>query len=167
MVLKVQDLQIELPSHVKPKVFKTIGRCIYCARSGRAERLTREHVVPKGLNGTIIFSGASCESCRVVTARFEEEILRSDYKIYRALANWPMTRRETPRPFGLILPNLRSVGTARSMDDISLGCFWFPLDSHARFPTGSQTFPLNSFLRLLAKIAHGLVMGETKGKGLA
>jgi hypothetical protein len=165
MVRTVQDYQVELPSVVKPKVFKTIGRCIYCGRDGRVERLTREHIIPKGLNGSVIFSGASCESCRVLTARFEEEVLRSEYKIYRAVANWPMTRRETARPFGLLLPNLPPVGSSRSITDISIGCFWFPLDSDQRFPQQSQSFPLVPFLRLLAKIAHGFVMGETKGKG--
>jgi hypothetical protein len=165
MVRTVKDFQTELPSVVEPKVFKTIGRCIYCGRDGRVERLTREHVIPKGLNGSVIFSGASCESCRVLTARFEEEVLRSEYKIYRAVANWPMTRREPARPFGLLLPNLPPVGSSQSIAEISIGCFWFPLDSDQRFPQQSQSFPLVPFLRLLAKIAHGMVMGETKGKG--
>lgn len=81
VVSTVPGFQVELPSAVKPKVFKTIGRCIYCGRKGHAERLTREHVIPKGLNGSLIFLGASCEACRVTTARFEEEVLRSEYKI--------------------------------------------------------------------------------------
>ena len=165
MVRKVPGLQVELPSVVRPKVFKSIGRCIYCGLDGRVERLTREHVIPKGLNGSLIFSAASCEACRVLTARFEEEVLRSEYKIYRVLANWPMTRREPVRPFTLMLPRLPPVGSWQSTANVAIQCFWFPLDSGQRSPSPTPSFPLVPFLKLLAKIAHGVVMGETKGEG--
>jgi hypothetical protein len=44
-------------------------------------------------------------------------------------------------------------------------CLFFPIDSDQLTPLTIESFPLVSFLRLLAKIAHGVVLGETKGKG--
>ncbi len=35
----------------KSRVFKSIGRCIYCGSDGNGEKLTREHIFAKGMGG--------------------------------------------------------------------------------------------------------------------
>ena len=50
------------------------GACIYC---GATEgRLTDEHVVPKGLGGTLVLPQASCDDCARLTSQFEMRVLR-------------------------------------------------------------------------------------------
>jgi hypothetical protein len=63
-----------------------VGKCIYCA--GTKPPLTREHVLPRGLGGSIAPEGkhealvlqrASCESCRRMTQQIEDECLRGRF----------------------------------------------------------------------------------------
>lgn len=53
-----------------------IGKCIYC---GATDDLSREHIVPLGLNGEWTLSKASCKTCREVTGRFEDDVLRKAF----------------------------------------------------------------------------------------
>lgn len=50
------------------------GACIYCGATGG--RLTDEHVVPKGLGGTLVLPQASCDDCARLTSQFEMRVLR-------------------------------------------------------------------------------------------
>lgn len=50
------------------------GACIYCGT--RDGRLTDEHVVPKGLGGTLVLPQASCDDCARLTSQFEMRVLR-------------------------------------------------------------------------------------------
>jgi hypothetical protein len=50
-----------------------IGRCIYCGHKGPG--LTREHVVPLGLNGEWTLLDASCTTCAKETSAFEGNTL--------------------------------------------------------------------------------------------
>lgn len=51
-----------------------IGSCIYC---GSTEgRLTDEHIVPKGLGGTLILEKSSCDACAEVTSKVEHRVMR-------------------------------------------------------------------------------------------
>lgn len=52
----------------------TVGRCIYC-RSSEGP-LSREHVIPYGLNGDLVLQAASCAACASITSRFEQGVLR-------------------------------------------------------------------------------------------
>jgi hypothetical protein len=51
---------------------KSIGKCIYCFTT---ENLEREHVIPFGLNGTMVLRDASCRSCAAITGSFEGDFL--------------------------------------------------------------------------------------------
>ncbi len=53
---------------------RKIGRCIYCG--SKDEPLSREHIVPEGLNGEWTLGKASCGLCRDITSRFEVDLLR-------------------------------------------------------------------------------------------
>lgn len=50
------------------------GACIYCGTT--VGRLTDEHVVPKGLGGTLVLPHASCDDCARLTSQFEMRVLR-------------------------------------------------------------------------------------------
>jgi len=45
--------------------------CIYCGRSGKDQKLTTEHVIPKSLKGYIKLPLSSCKECADITKRFE------------------------------------------------------------------------------------------------
>ena len=64
-------------SHI---TFKPVGKCIYC---GSVERLTREHIVPKALNGTMILPASSCHACGVITTKFEQSVAKEMYGVMR------------------------------------------------------------------------------------
>ena len=67
-----QDLAFQPPPHPTQRV---IGQCIYCLT--RERPLSREHVIPLGLNGDLLLLDASCASCARITSRFERDALRS------------------------------------------------------------------------------------------
>lgn len=58
------------------------NRCIYC---GTKEDLTREHIVPYGLNGTSVIQAASCPECAKKTSGFERRVLRGPMRAVRVL----------------------------------------------------------------------------------
>ena len=51
-----------------------INRCIYCHSTEKP--LSREHIIPAGLNGTWTLQRASCDRCRMITSAFETAVLR-------------------------------------------------------------------------------------------
>ena len=60
-----------------------VGECIYCGDT--KPPLTREHILPRGLGGNqpptghsaaLVLQKATCERCRLLTSRIEEECLR-------------------------------------------------------------------------------------------
>ncbi len=54
--------------------FKPVGACIYCGAT--QGRLTEEHIVPKGLGGTLVLPDSSCDPCAKLTSQFEMKVLR-------------------------------------------------------------------------------------------
>jgi hypothetical protein len=65
----------------KARVFKPANRCIYCL-DGQPP-FTREHVIPRGLGGGIIFPSASCEKCRKIIHEVETYCLRGPFLSHR------------------------------------------------------------------------------------
>jgi hypothetical protein len=55
--------------------YKPVGECIYCG--ARGTRLTDEHIVSKGLGGSLILPEASCISCAGKTSAIEGAVLRN------------------------------------------------------------------------------------------
>lgn len=53
-----------------------IGGCIYC---GSTEQLSDEHVVPRGLNGTVILPAATCEEHRKLTSAIESRVQKTGF----------------------------------------------------------------------------------------
>lgn len=73
---------------------RVIGKCIYC---GAADNLSREHIVPFGLNGTRVLQQASCSACASITSSFEREVLRESLGAARAVLNINSRRKKGRR----------------------------------------------------------------------
>ena len=149
----------------KPEVYLTEGRCIYCGNTDDPNSLTREHVIPNGLGGALLFLKASCRKCARVTGRFEEECLRNNFSVYRAAAKLPSSRPPLEHPRGLCLPILprpgilvgRSPTTDLLCDTMATWSGFAPSEEPMEGPT---TFNLFAFIRTLAKIGHGYAVGK-------
>lgn len=150
----------------KPKVYPSEGRCIYCGKGGQDHFLTREHVIPKGLAGPLLFLKASCKACGAITGRFEEECLRENFSIYRAIAKFPSTRPPLQGPRILCLPELPPPGIlVGRLPSTDLVCermlIWSGFDpSEQPFRETSLHFNWPAFFRMLAKIGHGYAVGQ-------
>ena len=149
----------------KPEVYLTEGRCIYCGNKDDPNSLTREHVIPKGLGGAMLFLEASCKKCERVTGRFEEECLRNNFSVYRAAAKLPSTRPPLENPRGLCLPILPRpgilVGRPPSTDLLcDTMATWSGFDPSEEPMEGPTTFNLIAFIRTLAKIGHGYAIAK-------
>lgn len=59
-----------------------IGRCIYCGTSEGP--LTKEHVIPRGLNGEFVLQEACCNACKKAIDLFETKVLRNTLRPSRA-----------------------------------------------------------------------------------
>lgn len=69
--------------------------CIYCGAQGT--EIGDEHIIPLGLNGTVILPKASCRTCATITGAFEGICQRTILGNYRIKRNF-MTRRKKGRP---------------------------------------------------------------------
>jgi hypothetical protein len=70
MVIRPRDPEIRV---------KKIGACIYCGatefRPNTGLPLHEEHIVPRGLDGTLILEAASCEKCQIQTGEKTENLI--------------------------------------------------------------------------------------------
>jgi hypothetical protein len=73
---------------VKARVIGPIGKCIYGQDHGTSN-LSREHVLPFGLGGSMILRKASCENCRETIHPFETECLTKNFGLIRAQRGMP------------------------------------------------------------------------------
>jgi hypothetical protein len=80
------SMPIRVLRKTAPTVRGPIGFCIYCGDRDQ-NGLTREHVMPIGLEGGYILRKASCESCRRKTHEVETICLRQMYFDYRRRNN--------------------------------------------------------------------------------
>ncbi|MBM4127280.1 MAG: HNH endonuclease [Nitrospira sp.] len=71
------------------------GFCIYC---GSTNQLSREHVVPYALGGTLTITEGSCEVCRKKTHEFETDVLTGPMRMVRYLQNLPSSTKHRSVP---------------------------------------------------------------------
>ena len=71
------------------------NRCIYC---GAEEDLTREHIIPYGLNGTSVIQAASCPECAKKTSDFEGKVLRGPMRAVRVLHGFQSRSKHESAP---------------------------------------------------------------------
>lgn len=82
--------------------YRPVGRCIYCFK--QAEGLSKEHIIPYGLNGHLILPAASCKQCAAVTSKIEFELLRGEMHQVRAALSFPTRRKKgKPKSFNLFV----------------------------------------------------------------
>lgn len=71
------------------------GFCIYC---GSTEQLSREHIVPYALGGTLTITEGSCEGCRKKTHAFETDVLTGPMRMVRYIQNLPSSTKHRSVP---------------------------------------------------------------------
>lgn len=100
------------------------GKCIYCGATDVA--LNDEHVIPYsiGKNATIL-EGACCDTCQKIVQRYEQEVLKKQLGVFRAMVEAP-TRDKKGRPQSIILPLVEHDAIGRYLRD--LGDREVPLD---------------------------------------
>lgn len=69
-----------------------VGFCIYCGTT--QGKLTKEHVIPEGLGGTVILPESSCKACEKITSQFERSVARFIYGNYRIKQEYPSKRKK-------------------------------------------------------------------------
>lgn len=71
------------------KTYGPPGECIYCRTDEpAAPRYTKEHIVPYGLRGNLVFRHAVCETCKGRTHPIEEFCLKECLKVPRIVGGW-------------------------------------------------------------------------------
>lgn len=109
VTVPLMPIQLFNPVRQKPstqmrtEVFAGIGRCIYCMES--AEKLTKEHIIPESLNGTLLFRNAVCDVCKPITGdTYEQQALNGPFLIPRMLLE--LTRKDAKRKGPKPLPSI-------------------------------------------------------------
>jgi hypothetical protein len=74
---------------------KPANECIYC---GSQSDLSREHVLPYALGGTVTIPRGSCERCRNITHAFETAVLRGPMQMVRYIQNSPSRSKHRDVP---------------------------------------------------------------------
>jgi len=115
-----------------------VGHCIYC---GRTDNLSREHIIPFGLNGNVVLLAASCARCQKITASFEREVLRGSMRAIRVRLQFQSRKKHAGAPLIQRLSFTRN-GVSETID--------LPIE---RFPI---------FLRLLKFAPPRYFTGEQK-----
>jgi hypothetical protein len=89
------------PDDLARRNYPLVGRCIYC---GSTEDLTREHVIPRALSGTVTLLKASCRSCADITGEVERIVTRGPWYGLRLVHRLHITdTNRIPKTFPLTL----------------------------------------------------------------
>jgi hypothetical protein len=112
MILKEHDVD-RSPARRLPSP----GQCIYCGTTGVA--LTEEHVIPYaiGKNATVL-EGACCEECQRIIQPYEQEVLKKQLGVFRAMVEAP-TRNKKDRPKAITLPLVEIDDEGRILRELS------------------------------------------------
>ena len=68
--------------HERATMYAPVGKCIYCGST--QEPLTREHIIPLSLGGSLVLPRATCHTHANTTSTFERSIARVMYGVQRA-----------------------------------------------------------------------------------
>ena len=80
---------------------KILNICMYC---GETENLTKEHIIPLGMGGDLVFPKSSCKKCARITSLDERKVLRGFMYEGRLAGNLPSRRKgKQPKTFKRIL----------------------------------------------------------------
>jgi hypothetical protein len=174
------------------RVFPPVGRCIYCGSVGGGV-LTKEHILPAGLGGSLILPRASCTACQAMIHTFETICMRETLLPFRKAIGLRRHAKEVPvsvpLTFDLDLQGPRRVGLDQHPNVVVLPALRDPpgilagraperelnfeykifggveiLEETQRRLSKQKRVGINldgySWIRMLAKIAHGLAVAE-------
>lgn len=79
--------------------YPPVGRCVYCGTT--VGRLTKEHVIARGLNGNFVLPEASCDTCSSITSDFERVVLRGFLERGRLAMGFASRHKKRVRPSSL------------------------------------------------------------------
>jgi hypothetical protein len=92
------------------------GKCIYCGASG--VRLSDEHVIPYAIGkNAAILERACCDVCQKIIQPYEQEVLKKQLSIFRAMVEAP-TRNKKDRPKSILLPLVEYDEEGRAVRDL-------------------------------------------------
>jgi hypothetical protein len=123
-------------------VYSEVNRCIYCGTD--EEKLSKEHIIPYALGGTLVLPKSSCRKCADIINKAEQFCLRTMFGPLRIRLDFP-TRRRKERPKTIPLEIITSVGDREqrilSPHEIPLVCigFSFPIPGILRGLPPSET----------------------------
>lgn len=86
--------------------------CIYC---GATADLTREHIIPFGLEGALVLPIGSCRPCARITSEFEGRVMRGFMFDARTAGQFP-TRRPKERRDSVTHRLLDEAGKVRAVE---------------------------------------------------
>ncbi len=141
------------PPGISDVALRTIGKCVYCGDD--RSRLTKEHIVPRGLNGHVYLDEASCEVCRKETAEFEREVQNKMFWLLRYDRNIRGLKDKYQKiPFKAFLSDGSTSVVKAPSEAIPLGAY-FPifgparlLEKHLNLPHQQYRLALRSFVDL-------------------
>lgn len=100
-------------SNISNMVSLRAGACVYC---GSKEQLSREHVIPYALGGTLTIIDGSCEECRKKTHRFETDVLTGPLRMVRYIHNLPSSSKHKDVPKLIPITVNVADGTEKGID---------------------------------------------------
>jgi len=89
------------------------GACVYFDST---EQLSREHIIPYALGGTLTIVEGSCEECRKKTHRFETDVLTGPMRMVRYIQNLPSSSKHRDVPRLVPISVTASDGTEQTVD---------------------------------------------------
>jgi hypothetical protein len=112
------------PRYLPPRELRNIrpiGKCIYC---GCTDNLTREHVVSRGMGGTITLPKGSCRTCAEVTQKIETACMRHTLIHVRVKYGLHKHPKERPDSFPVVLTDWSGNETIRQIPAEDFPTLW-------------------------------------------
>lgn len=76
--------------------YEPVWKCIYCGDNTSPEKLTKEHIIPKALNGTMTLPKSSCKRCAEITRDFEDFCLNHMFIDARTMLGLKTSKKKRP-----------------------------------------------------------------------
>ena len=164
---------------------KPFGYCIYC---GSEEELTKEHVIPYFLAGSLVLPAASCSKCSNITKGFEDNLAYSIFFALRRRLNVQSRSQGGPPDCQILVeeggklvekhvafdelppiaawPVFEAPGIALAREPsndinllaISFGSLERGVSKNITYGRFVIEVDLHLFMRLMAKMGHGIFM---------
>lgn len=116
MLIKIMFLHEHDIDNSPAQRLPTPGKCIYCGAFG--VKLTEEHIIPYAIaKNAAIIEGACCEVCQKIIQPYEQEVLKKQLNVFRAMVDAP-TRDKRGRPQTIILPLIEYDEEGRTLREL-------------------------------------------------